>query len=116
MASKGRKVSPIPQYKLMEYAVRVYHALLAKKIRTDAIILYGSQAKGNPHADSDIDFAVISRDFGRDQIKDNITVNGLAAKIDARISVVTFGFDDFFAGKSYIPLKHEIMKHGVCLI
>lgn len=116
MVKKRREVSPIPRRQLMEYAYRLYSELLGKNILTDAIILYGSQAKGNPHADSDIDFAVMSRSFGRDQIKENIAVNLIASKIDSRISVVTFSTFEFFGGQSVIPLKHEIMKYGDCLL
>jgi predicted nucleotidyltransferase len=116
MVKKRGNISQVPRHVLMEYAVRLYHELLAKKIRTDALLLYGSQAKLNTHQDSDIDFAVISRDFGQNQMKENILVNSLAMKIDTRISAVTFGFKDFFSRDNAIPLRHEIMKYGICLL
>jgi predicted nucleotidyltransferase len=40
-----------------------YKKALEPAIHVERIVLYGSYATGNPHTWSDIDFAVISRDF-----------------------------------------------------
>lgn len=42
---------------------RKYKKALEPTIQVERIVLYGSYAKGIPHTWSDIDFAVISRDF-----------------------------------------------------
>jgi predicted nucleotidyltransferase len=100
----------------MEYAVRLYHKLARIKIHCDGIILYGSQANGTAHKDSDIDFAVISRNFGKSKLRENILVNTLASEIDTRISAVTYGVDDFYVTGRHLPLRHEIMTKGISLI
>lgn len=42
---------------------RKYKKALEPMIQVERIVLYGSYAQGSPHTWSDIDFAVISRDF-----------------------------------------------------
>ena len=44
-------------------AIDTFVALLEKGLRIEAIILFGSYARGNAYEDSDIDLAVISPDF-----------------------------------------------------
>lgn len=45
--------------------VRDFVQVLESKIQVDRILLYGSYANGQPHEWSDIDLAVISRNFAR---------------------------------------------------
>jgi len=44
--------------------------LIKNKINPEKIILYGSYAKGKAHQYSDIDIAVISDQFGKDEIEE----------------------------------------------
>ena len=48
---------------VLKIVSRFAEALQARGIRCPRIILYGSHATGRSHEDSDIDLAVISRDF-----------------------------------------------------
>ena len=50
----------------------------------EAIILFGSYAKGTENDDSDIDVAIVSSDF-KDLIEDGAKLIGLTWKIDTRI-------------------------------
>lgn len=47
----------------LEKAILDFVERLKKGIRVEAIVLFGSYARGNPHEWSDIDLAVISPDF-----------------------------------------------------
>ncbi len=47
----------------LNQAIREFAVLLEKGIRIEAIVLFGSHAKGEARDDSDIDVAVISPDF-----------------------------------------------------
>jgi uncharacterized protein len=47
----------------LESSIRRFVELLEKGLRIEAIVLYGSYARGNAYEDSDIDVAVISPDF-----------------------------------------------------
>ena len=44
---------------------KVVGALKSRGVKIDKLILYGSQARGKPGPDSDIDLAVISRSFNK---------------------------------------------------
>jgi len=72
------------------------------------IILFGSYAKGNFHEDSDIDIAVILKDY--DNLIDiQLNLMRLRRKIDSRIEPHPFREKDFNLTN---PLVNEIMKHG----
>jgi len=45
-------------------------ALKHEGISVDKVILYGSYAKGKARTDSDIDVAVVSKDFGKDRVEE----------------------------------------------
>lgn len=47
----------------LETIISGFIALLSKAVRVEAVILYGSYAKGSPDEWSDFDVAVISPDF-----------------------------------------------------
>ncbi len=36
-----------------------------EKIQVDKVVLFGSRIKGKVHKDTDIDIAIVSRDFGK---------------------------------------------------
>lgn len=48
-------------------------------ISVEKVVLFGSYAKGMPREDSDIDFLVVSRDFGNKNIRERLEMLGLAA-------------------------------------
>ncbi len=93
--------------------------LVQHKIRPDVIILYGSQAKGTSRIDSDIDIAVISRNFGRKngarRLQEGIILNELAYDIDPRIEVVPVGMKAYLDPASISPLLNEIRMTGIGL-
>jgi predicted nucleotidyltransferase len=49
--------------------VQQYANVVTKELSPDAVVLYGSYAKGNPHNDSDIDIAVIFNGFSGDWLE-----------------------------------------------
>ena len=49
--------------------VEQYANVVVKEFSPDAVVLYGSYVKGNPHNDSDIDVAVIFNGFTGDWLK-----------------------------------------------
>ncbi len=86
--------------------------LKQKGIAIDRVILYGSHARGNAKADSDIDVAVVSKNFGKDPVEEGMTLFRLAGKIDPRlepipISVKTYKKD------TWIPLIYQIRDKGI---
>jgi uncharacterized protein len=68
-----------------------YARLLKQKgIKVSKIILFGSYAKGTAKPDSDIDLAVISSQFGQDNLKEMMLLRKLALEIDSHIEPLPF--------------------------
>jgi len=72
------------------------------------IILFGSYAKGNFNEDSDIDIAVIFKDYSS-LIDMQLELMRLRRKIDSRIEPHPFRESEF---NSSNPLVNEIIKYG----
>lgn len=94
--------------------INKYVLLLKQKgISVSKVILFGSHAKGNAKPDSDIDLAVISSQFGRNNLKEMMLLRKLALEIDSHIEPLPFtpqGLED-----RYSTLSQEIKKYGVLL-
>jgi predicted nucleotidyltransferase len=78
------------------------------KFDTIRIILFGSYAKGNYHDDSDIDIAIIFKDYN--SILDmQLELMRLRRKVDSRIEPHPFRERDFDLSD---PVVNEILKYG----
>jgi len=85
-----------------------YAVAVKDKYNCERIILFGSYAKGNYNNESDIDVAVILKDF--DNIFDmQFELMKIRRKIDSRIEPHPFRLKDFEVSN---PLVSEIIKHG----
>jgi uncharacterized protein len=82
----------------------------AVKSRFDTVkfILFGSYAKGNFHKDSDIDIAVVLKDYNN-LIEMQLDLMRIRRSIDSRIEPHPFREKDFDINN---PIVHEIVKHG----
>jgi len=87
------------------------NALKREGITIDRVILYGSHATGNVRPDSDIDVAVISRDFGKDRVEEGMILFRIAGKIDPRLEPVPFS-TKMYEEDTWIPLIYEIRERG----
>lgn len=76
------------------------------------IILFGSYAKGNYNEDSDIDIAVILKDYSN-LIDIQLDLMRLRRKIDSRIEPHPFREKDFEISN---PIVNEIIKYGQDII
>ena len=101
---------------LTSLAVQLRHRLAAEGVRVDGVILFGSQARGTARVDSDIDIAVLSRDFGLDRFSEGVLVNIHAHRVHADFEAIPLGLHDWFDPFPAIPLVHEIQRDGVFLI
>ncbi len=91
-----------------------YKQLLKEKgIKISKVILFGSYAKGTAQPDSDIDLAVISSQFGKDNLKEMIFLRKLAIKIDSHIEPLPFSPEDL--KDRYSTLTNEINKFGIII-
>ena len=97
-------------------AIDLRKALLDYNIHGDIFILYGSYATGKNRPDSDIDLAVISRDFGKDRFKEGSLLSYLTYSIDPVIEAVPFSLNEYMKKDSISPLLSEIEKKGIVLL
>lgn len=95
--------------KIME-SIQKYIDKIKEHYKIDAIILFGSYAKGTENEDSDIDIAIISSDF-KDIIDDGAKLIGLTWKIDTRIEPHPIATEDF--KKISNPFVKEIVDTGI---
>lgn len=91
---------------------RFLNALRENDIYVDKVILYGSYAKGRQRIDSDIDVAVISRDFGKDLVEEGMMLFRIAGDIDTRIEPVPVSIESY-EKDTWMPLIYEIREKGI---
>jgi len=84
--------------------------LIKNKINPEKIILYGSFAKGKTHQYSDIDIAVISDQFGKDEIEELMKLARLTIDVSDRIEAIPLTNDNLKL--KYHSLIGEIKKYG----
>jgi predicted nucleotidyltransferase len=96
-------------------ALKLRSELRKHNIHVDVMLLFGSQARGQANLESDIDLAVVSRDFGKDRIQEGALCNRLAYKIDSSIEVVPLSVKQYLDPNCIFPIVHEIKKNGVDL-
>lgn len=79
-------------------------------IRIEKVYLFGSYARGTAGTDSDIDIALISKDFSGDRFNDRRRIVPLRRKIDRRLEPMPYRPENF---KQNDPLVIEILQHGI---
>ena len=95
--------------RIME-SIKKYIEKISQYYKIEAIILFGSYAKGTENEDSDIDIAIISSDFS-DIIEDGAKLIGLTWKIDTRIEPHPITTEDY--KKISNPFIREVVDTGI---
>ncbi len=85
-----------------------YAEALNHKFNFIKVILFGSYVKGNFHEESDIDIAVVFKDFNN-LIEMQVELMRIRRKIDSRIEPHPFREADFNISN---PVAYEIIKYG----
>ena len=92
--------------------VNEYVNLLKQKgVDVEKVILFGSYAKGTAKPESDIDVAIISSQFGKNNLKEMMFLRRIALKIDSHLEPLPFSPKDM--NDRYSTLAQEIIKHGI---
>ena len=91
-------------------SIRKYIEKISKYYKIEAIILFGSYAKGTENEDSDIDIAIISSDF-KDIIDDGANLIGYTWKIDTRIEPHPITTEDY--ENVATPFVREVINTGI---
>lgn len=95
--------------RIME-SIKRYIEEISQYYKIEAIILFGSYAKGTENEDSDIDIAIISSDFS-DIIEDGAKLIGLTWKIDTRIEPHPITTEDYQDVSN--PFVREVVDTGI---
>jgi len=91
--------------------IKTYIGVVAKNnIKIEKVYLFGSYARGTALKDSDIDIAIVSKDFSGDRFADRRRVVPLRRKIDRRLEPMPYTPDNF---KENDPLVVEILSNGI---
>ncbi|AKD54138.1 nucleotidyltransferase domain-containing protein [Spirosoma radiotolerans] len=84
--------------------------------RLDRVILYGSYARGDFHAESDVDYLVLLRDeqvkAGKEVRMMAPSIGALALQYDVEVSVFPTSLSNYLSG--HIPLYESIQQEGIC--
>lgn len=91
-------------------SIKKYIEKISEHYKIEAIILFGSYAKGTENEDSDIDIAVISSDF-KDIIDDGANLIGYTWKIDTRIEPHPITTEDY--ENIATPFVQEVINTGI---
>jgi len=91
---------------------RFVRALKQQGISIQHVILYGSYAADKAHPDSDIDVAIVSKNFGRDRVEEGMSLLKIAGKIDSRLEPVPIS-SEAYENDTWIPLIYEVREKGV---
>lgn len=91
-------------------SIKEYIKEVSKYYKIDAIILFGSYAKGTNNEDSDIDVAIISSDIV-DRFDDMAKLMSLTWGINTRIEPHPINTEEFKENET--PFIDEIIKTGI---
>lgn len=91
-------------------SIKKYIEKISQYYNIEAIILFGSYAKGTENENSDIDIAIISSDF-KDIIDDGANLIGYTWKIDTRIEPHPITKEDF--ENVATPFVQEVINTGI---
>ena len=82
----------------------------ASGVHLERAIIFGSYAKGNQNKRSDIDVALVSKDFTGSGFYDCRRINPFIIKVDSRIEPHPFTTEDFTRDNSFVD---QILKEGI---
>ena len=97
--------------KIIMDIVQKYVEKICANYKVEAIILFGSYAKGTNNDDSDIDIAIIIDDFKNDIIDEELNLMRLRRKIDTRIEPHLIRIEDY--KKAETPFIQEVIDTGI---
>lgn len=101
---------PINDRLIMEI-IQKYVEKICENYKIEAIILFGSYAKGTNSENSDIDIAIITDDFENDVIDEELNLMRLRRKIDTRIEPHLIRIEDY--KKADTPFIKEVKDTGI---
>lgn len=96
-------------------SLKARRLLIANHIHPEIIIVFGSQVKGTPREDSDLDMAIVSSDFGKDRFEEGVLLNTFLSALDSRIEAIPIGLNEYLDQKNSNPLLAQIKNTGIAI-
>lgn len=92
--------------------IQKYVQYVRTKIKIEKVVLFGSYAQGTATADSDIDLAVVSPDFGKSLLREKMDLFGWRhhSSLTADLQPFPFSPEQFAADHFFVE---EIRKTGI---
>lgn len=97
---------------IIKTATKFLDKIKEENIEIKEAFLFGSYAKNTENKWSDIDVAIISRNFSENRFEERVRLMKISHTIDSRIEPVPFRPENFTDDD---PLACEIKKHGIPL-
>lgn len=91
--------------------IQKYIKKIFENYKVEAIILFGSYAKGTEHEDSDIDIAIVTNDFKSDIFDEEVKLMKLRKGIDYRIEPHIIRIEDY--KEISTPFVQEVIDTGI---
>jgi predicted nucleotidyltransferase len=103
-------------FKIKLKCIEFRKILLKHKITPDVIILFGSHAQGRANKNSDVDLAIVSRDFNKNKFKMGSKLNRLVYDVLPEAEVIPISLDEYLSTDSISPILYEIKKNGIAVL
>lgn len=101
---------------IKEIKKRYVQELKKLGISVEKVVLFGSYAKGHPREDSDIDFLIVSKDFGNKNLRERLEMLGLAAgRVDEPIEAMGYTEEEVEEKKAEGGFIKEVLISGVAV-
>lgn len=97
--------------RLILQIVQEYVEKICENYKVEAIILFGSYAKGTEHEDSDIDIAIVTDDIKNDIFDEEVNLMGLRKGIDYRLEPHIIRIQDYKDIST--PFVQEVINTGI---
>lgn len=94
--------------------IKSYLDAVRDEVKINYAVLFGSYAKGNPREESDIDIAIISKDFGINRLKELQYLSRMRRYSDSSIEGHPFSMNDFRNREKGDFLSH-IFETGIII-
>lgn len=95
----------------LDLAKRFKEILISRNIPVEKVFLFGSSAREETHAWSDIDIAIVHRPFLASHFDERVAIRRARRPLDLRIETVAFRPEDF--DNKYFTLAQEVKEHGI---
>lgn len=99
---------------IVRQRIHPYLEAVKKDIPVSAAYVFGSQARGDATAQSDIDIAIISPAFGKDRLQDGFYLQGKLWEVPYK-NIDVLGYSPEYFEHEDSPIIHEIKQHGVLI-